>query len=68
MKDPFWKRSSFGSLLFLLGTMLIYWLVDGAAPESQDWIEALVLALTVFGYQAARPTAPASKLPRADKP
>ena len=68
-KDPFYKRSSFGSLLFFVGVALIFWLVDGKVPTSQDWIEGLVLLLTVFGYQAARPTAPADTqyLKRADK-
>ena len=58
MSDPFWKRSSFGSLLFFLGSMGVFWIVDGVAPTSDQWIQALVLALTVAGYQGARPTGP----------
>lgn len=54
-RDPFWRRSSFGSLLFMLGTMAIFWLVEGSKPDAQDWIEVLVLALTVLGYQGFRP-------------
>ena len=59
--DPFYKRSSFGSLLFMLGTLGIYWLVEEKDPTAQDWIQVLVLGLTVFGYTVGRPTGP---LPR----
>lgn len=59
--SPFWLRSSFGSLLFFMGSLLIFWLVDGVEPTSDQWIQVLVLALTVAGYQKVRPTGPVSK-------
>ena len=65
--DPFYKRSGFGGLVLFVGTLLIYWAVDGVAPGSADWVQALVLALGVAGYQAARPTVPLSEAARMQK-
>lgn len=61
MSDPFWKRSSFGSLLYALGLMLIGYLVADRVPGEGEWILVLGLLLTVLGYQAARPTVKAPK-------
>lgn len=57
-RDPFWKRSSFGTLLYTAGAMLIGYLVGGRVPTEEAWLVLLGHALIVAGYQATRPTGP----------
>lgn len=59
--NPWYKRSIFGSLLYALGVMGVYWIVDGKVPTSSEWITVLGMALGVFGYTMARPTGPVPK-------
>ncbi len=60
MTDPFWKRSSFGSLLFAVGLLGIGYLY-GKIPDEQDLVNVLGLILTVAGYTTFRPTGPVSR-------
>ncbi len=57
MTDPFWKRSSFGSLLFAVGLLGIGYLY-GRLPHEEDLVAILGLILTVAGYTTFRPTGP----------
>lgn len=55
--DPWWKRSSFGSLMWFVGAVGIG-VLYGRMPEEHDLLELLGLALTVAGYTRFRPTGP----------
>ena len=56
MKDPFWKRSAFGTFIKDAASILILWWIDGLDPSSASLIGLVTTLLLVMGYQMARPT------------
>lgn len=65
LADRWWQRSSFGSILWIVGVAAIHWIWTGEVPSEDGALNVLGLVIILLGYQKFRPT---SGLPRADLP